>query len=96
MLCVCENVVRTASTAAYVIDAQAARTMLHFSKSISQHVDVYMHRMGCIKRQVNFSVVSPPLSTLSGRASQHFTTPTSAHWQKHLNEMAHNYNQVNC
>ena len=58
MLCVCENVVRTASTAAYVLDAQAARTMLYFSESIFQHVDAYMHRLGCIDKQLNFSVLS--------------------------------------
>lgn len=96
MLCVCENAVRTASTAAYVLDAQAARTMFNSSKNISQHVDAYMHRLGCIEKQINFSVVSPALATLSGRASQHIAAPSWAHWQRHFNEMAYNYEHMNC
>ena len=96
MLCVCDGAVRTAGAAAYVLDSDAARVLLRDHLPLTQHVDAYMHVLGCGQSKFNFSVVTPALASLSGRATQHKIEASWSLWKRHLNEIRYNFQNQNC
>ena len=69
--CTCRPKVHSAGTAAYVIDAAAARTLLQHAFPASMHVDVFMHEMGCVRQQIRLHGMSPMLTRVSERPSTH-------------------------
>ena len=96
MLCVCDNAIRTAGAAAYVLDWLAAESLLRHHLPLAQHVDAYMHMMGCAEKKLNFSVITPPMAALSGRATQHKVQATWNLWQRHVNEIRNNLRTMDC
>lgn len=69
--CQCRPWLQTWSTAAYVLDAHAARTLLTRAMPVEKHVDVFLHDQGCIDKSIELSVVDPSIVSLSMRPSEH-------------------------
>jgi hypothetical protein len=69
--CQCRPWLQTWSTAAYVLDAHAARALLARAMPAEKHVDVFLHDQGCIDKTIELSVVDPSIVSLSMRPSEH-------------------------
>lgn len=69
--CVCRPWFQMSNTAAYILTPTAAKNLLQRHKPMSEHVDVYIHKQGCISRNVDFFLTHPPITFLSDRASTH-------------------------
>lgn len=69
--CKCRTWWQTASSAAYIITPQAARNLLKYHLPMSEHVDVFIHKQGCISKNIDFILAYPAVILMSGRASTH-------------------------
>jgi len=67
--CVCRTRQNFLSSAAYVIDREAARVLLQHHLPMQSHVDIFMHYVGC--RFSNFFVLDVDAVDFSGRKSKH-------------------------
>lgn len=78
--CSCQPAIHSSSSAAYIIDKEAAHTLLKHAFPATLHVDSYMHDIGCSKRHITLLQTYPHLATYSYRPSQHMpkTSPQRA------------------
>lgn len=71
--CTCRPHHTSSSSAAYVLDEEAARNLLLHALPIRRHVDVYKHALGCIDSKINLYAMRPNIATAHHtRASSHF------------------------
>jgi len=71
--CVCQTRHNFFSSAAYVIDRQAARVLLQHHLPLESHIDIFMHYVGC--RFSNFFLLDRDALEFSGRSSTHLILP---------------------
>ncbi len=69
--CVCRPWFQTSNSAAYIVTPAAAQVLLRYHLPMQEHVDVYMHKQGCVFSNLDFFLVNPPITLLSHRASVH-------------------------
>jgi len=69
--CVCQTRQNFFSSAAYVLDRDAARVLLQHNLPLQTHVDVFLHYIGC--RFSNFFLIDHDVQQFSGRVSTHET-----------------------
>jgi len=94
--CRCRPHTNSASTAAYLIDRQAARVLLEAAFPLSMHVDVYLHEMGCVSRRVNLYTFVPNLVHTSHRPSTHFSHFTLQRLYLLIVEIVENFLFADC
>jgi hypothetical protein len=71
--CECRPHHTSSSSAAYVIDRQAAQNMLQHALPMQMHVDVYTHHMGCVYGHINLFAFRRDLVRAHVRPSLHWT-----------------------
>ena len=71
--CVCQTRQNFFSSAAYVIDRQAARVLLQHHLPLEAHIDIFMQYVGC--RFSNFFLLDRDALEFSGRSSTHLISP---------------------
>lgn len=78
--CSCRPAIHSSSSAAYIIDKEAAHTLLKHAFPATLHVDSHMHDIACSKRHMTLLQTYPHLATYSYRPSQHMpkTSPQRA------------------
>ena len=69
--CVCRPWFQTSNTAAYILSPTAAKHLLQHHSPMSDHVDVYVHKQGCIFQHIDFILINPAITFLSHRTSTH-------------------------
>lgn len=75
--CVCRTRQNFFSSAAYVIDRQAARVLLEHHLPFETHIDIFMHYVGCSLS--NFFLLDKDALRFSGRSSTHNTVWDESH-----------------
>jgi hypothetical protein len=71
--CTCRPSHNSASTAAYLLDRRAAGVLLRSALPLSVHADVYVHEMGCVRKQTRLYSFQPNLVETSNRPSTHMS-----------------------
>jgi hypothetical protein len=79
--CSCRPHHTSSSSAAYVIDREAARTLTQSAYPASQHVDVYKHYMGCVYKKINMYAFRPDIVRAHVRPSVHWDHESRLHRQ---------------
>lgn len=75
--CVCRTRQNFFSSAAYVIDRQAARVLLQHHLPLQTHIDIFMHYIGCSFS--NFFLLDKDALQFSGRSSTHDSVLDQSH-----------------
>jgi len=84
--CVCRTRQSFFSSAAYLLDRQAARVLLQHYLPMQHHVDVFMHHVGC--RNCTLFTLDKDVLHFSGRPSSHQTQ------QDHTNRFTANVKET--
>lgn len=77
--CDCRPHHTSSSSAAYVIDREAAQEMLQHAYPASKHVDVYKHYMGCVHKKINMYAFKPDIVRAHVRPSIHWDSESRLH-----------------
>ena len=70
-VCTCQPFIRSSSSAAYIIDRAAARTLLNNAFPATLHVDVFKHHMGCTFNKISLFQTDPHIMNVNNRPSKH-------------------------
>lgn len=77
--CMCRPHHISSSSAAYIVDTQAADKLIRNAHPLNMHVDVYKHFMGCVYRLINIYAFSPAVVRAHVRPSVHWRDSSSWH-----------------
>ena len=95
--CMCRTWWQTSGLIAYVITPQAAHNLVRHHMPVTEHVDVFIHKQGCIAKNIQFILAYPGLARQSGRPSTH---QHEANWLNRkvllFRELQHNIKSDSC
>jgi hypothetical protein len=77
--CDCRPHHTSSSSAAYVIDREAAQIMAQSAYPASQHIDIYKHYMGCVYKKINLYAFQPDVVRAHERPSIHWDSESKWH-----------------
>lgn len=95
--CTCRTWWQTSGSMAYVITPHAAQNLLIHYMPVAEHVDVFMHKQGCIAQNIHFILAYPGIASHSGRPSTHQHESNWLNRKKLLfQELQHNIKSDTC
>lgn len=97
--CQCSPPYETIGTTAYLVDHEGVKTLLKMQFPMKQHVDIFIHDVGCTLLKINLYIFAPSLVRLSGRSSTHVSALTYDNMKKNnlqWKTFLHRWRMSNC